>query len=360
MRRAHQLPQLGAKRHAAAHAVAQVQARGVVRRHGRVRRRVGRRVLRTGLGRGRLRRHIRRGVYYRGLGAAVGDAGGEARGTLPRARPRGRRRRAFLAAAARCCRAATAGHHATAATSTAASASASAGASAGRRGCEPAHDLGHGALPLDDGANPLEAPPLQPLAADLLHRLAHLGVEPQQVVEAVLTEAVHVAEGHRAYGGLARSALEQQRHLAKVGALLLAVQPQLAALEGAEDLDRARLHEEHLQPELALAEDVVARRGEAWLEQLAHRRDKSGVLPAEEVDVHDGAGVEEHEHLVAQGRAELGEDAPLGHRVGAGGEVVVVVVLRLLDELRRDVPLAQRRLDDVHPLLRAVGDGIEL
>ena len=42
-------------------------------------------------------------------------------------------------------------------------------------------------------------------------------------------------------------------------------------------------------------------------------------LPAEEVDVHDGAGVEEHEHLVAQGRAELGEDAPLGHLVGVRG-----------------------------------------
>ena len=43
-------------------------------------------------------------------------------------------------------------------------------------------------------------------------------------------------------------------------------------------------------------------------------------------DVHHGARVEEHEHLVAQRRAELGEDAPLGHRVGARGEVVVVVM----------------------------------
>ena len=56
-------------------------------------------------------------------------------------------------------------------------------------------------------------------------------------------------------------------------------------------------------------------------------------LPAEEVDVHDGAGVEEHEHLVAQGRAELGEDAPLGHLVGVRGVRVRVVTLVWLNQL---------------------------
>ena len=61
----------------------------------------------------------------------------------------------------------------------------------------------------------------------------------------------------------ARPPLEQQRHLAKVGSLLLAVEAQLAALDLAEDLDRARLHEEHLQAKLALPEDIVARGREA-------------------------------------------------------------------------------------------------
>ena len=56
-------------------------------------------------------------------------------------------------------------------------------------------------------------------------------------------------------------------------------------------------------------------------------------LPAEEVDVHDGAGVEEHEHLVAQGRAELGEDAPLGHLVGVRVVRVRVVTLVWLNQL---------------------------
>jgi hypothetical protein len=64
-----------------------------------------------------------------------------------------------------------------------------------------------------------------------------------------------------------------------------------------------------------------------------------------------GVVVEAHAHLLAERGAELGEDAPLGDRVGARGEVVVVVVLGLLDELGRDLPLAQRRLDHIHALL---------
>ena len=77
-------------------------------------------------------------------------------------------------------------------------------------------------------------------------------------------------------------------------------------------LGGARLQEEHLEPELALAEDEILRRGAARLEQLADGHDEGRVLPAEEVDRLDQLGVEEHEHLRAQRRAELLEDHALG------------------------------------------------